>query len=292
MNYTLDLSSGFPILEPENNDPCYYWQLAYHFNAHPQELSAFFEQPGSLNAFARMLPRLQDDVAALAIKIASRLIIHVARQIADTGYRSGKLELVSGYREGAEIELDRSIEQYVEAPERGILANLASYFRHREKRAFVMMLDYSFSMQSKTILSAITAAAIAQHFKSDYAVLAFGSGVSILKGIDEPIGPAKVLERLFALQPHGETDIRSVLESGLQAVGKFERKMGLILTDGDWNKGGDPLPAAVRFNKLSIIGFPPAQFEKIRQLTLQGQGSFALVKDQTEIAGAILRCLN
>jgi len=28
-------------------------------------------------------------------------------------------------------------------------------------------------------------------------------------------------------------------------VAKFERKAGLLLTDGNWNRGGDPFQAAV-----------------------------------------------
>ena len=154
------------------------------------------------------------------------------------------------------------------------------------------MLDYSYSMQSNLILAAITAAAIAQHFKKDYAVLAFNSGVCILKEVDEVAGPETVLERLFALQSCGDTNIRSVLEAGLQLVGKFERKAGLLLTDGDWNKGGNPYQAAVQFDTLSVIGFPFADYEKIRQLALGGKGTFSIVKDETEIAGAIMQCLN
>ena len=91
-----------------------------------------------------------------------------------------------------------------------------------------------------------------------------------------------------------EIETKSILlalEVGLKYVSEFKRKDGLILTDGDWNRGGDPFQAAVRFHKLSVIGFPPADNEKIRQLALQGKGSFFLVRDEREIAGAILRCL-
>ncbi len=288
----LDEVTGKKIMDFESNDPHNFWRMASYFNKHPEKLDLFFEQPGSLEAFARMLGRLENDVAAQAIKIASRIIIKIARQIADSGYRSGKLELVSGCIDGAEIELDRSIERHMDGPERGILKNLVSYVRHSERQAFVMMLDFSYSMQSKIILSAITAAAIAQHFKKDYAVLAFSNGISILREVDERAGPEKVLERLFALQSHGDTNIRLALEAGLKYITRFERKTGLLLTDGDWNRGGDPFQAAVRYHKLSIIGFPPAENEKIRRLAFQGKGSFSFVRDEREIAGAILRCLN
>ena len=266
--------------------------MAYYYNANPEELEQFFEQPGCLQAFSRMIDRLQDDVAVQAIKIASRWIIAIAKRIADTGYRSSKLALIQGHTDGAEIELDHSLEKYAEAPESGILDNLVSYVRRIEKRAFVMMLDYSYSMKSKIILVAITAAAIAQHFKKDYAILAFNSGVGVLKDVDESAGPQKVLQRLFALHSYGDTNIRVVLEAGLKHISKFEQKAGLLLTDGDWNKGGDPLQAAARFDKLSVIGFPFANDKKIRQLAFRGKGTFSIVKDETEIVGAILRCLN
>jgi hypothetical protein len=94
------------------------------------------------------------------------------------------------------------------------------------------------------------------------------------------------------LQSYGDTNIRVVLEAGLKHIGKFERKAGLLLTDGDWNKGGNPLQAASRFDKLSVIGFPFANDKKIRQLAFRGKGTFSIVNDETEIVGAILRCLN
>ena len=53
-----------------------------------------------------------------------------------------------------------------------------------------MLLDHSYSMKGiKIILAAITAAAIAYHFKQDYAILAFSNRVSVLKGIDDALGP-------------------------------------------------------------------------------------------------------
>jgi hypothetical protein len=287
----LDEVTGDVLMDFESNDPHNYWRMATYFNQHPEQLDMFFEQPGSLEAFARMIGRLKDDVAAQAIKIASRLIMRIARQIADSGYRSGSLELVKGCMDGAEIELDQSLERYTEAPERGALENLVSYVRHRKREAFVMMLDFSYSMQTKIILSGITAAAIAQHFKRDYAVLAFSNGVFVLREIGERAGPEMVLKRLFSLESHGDTNIRLALEEGLKHVNKFERKTGLLLTDGGWNRGGDPFSAAVRYDKLSVIGFPPAEHEKIRQLALQGKGSFSIVQGEREIAAAILHCL-
>lgn len=287
----LDRTSGSPLYDFESNDPQHYWTMAHYYNQHPDDLETFFEQPGCLQAFARMVDRLQENVSDQAIGIASRLIVAIARQIADVGYRASNLKLVSGFHANAEIELDQSLEKIAASPEQGILENLVSYVRQIEKKAIVLMLDYSYSMQSNVILAAIIAAAIAQHFKKDYAILAFNSGVCVLKDVDETAGPEKVLRRLFALKTCGDTNICGVLEAGLQHVSRFERKAGLLLTDGDWNKGGDPFQAAVQFDKLSVIGFPFADHESIRQLARKGNGNVSIVKDETDIAGAIMQCL-
>ncbi|MGD8208597.1 MAG: MoxR family ATPase, partial [Desulfobacterales bacterium] len=74
----LEKYSETPFLNFESNDPRHYWQMAEHYNNYPDELEVFFEQPGCLQAFARMFDRLQDDVAVQAVKIASRLIIAIA----------------------------------------------------------------------------------------------------------------------------------------------------------------------------------------------------------------------
>lgn len=271
----------------------YYYRIASYMNAHPDELPEFFEKADSLEVFANIFGMLKPEVRALAVKIASRLIIKIAKQIADTGYRSGRLKLAPGFTDGAEIELDRSLERYAEQPERGMLDSIVSYTRQRERRAFVIMLDHSYSMKGlKIILAAITAAAIAHHFKRDYAVIAFSNRATVLKGIDDSTGPEEVLERLFALKLQGDTDVRLALETGLRQVENFERKAGLLLTDGAWNQGGDPLEVAARYDKLSVIGFPPAKYEKTRQLALKGRGEFCFVENETGIAGAILKCLN
>lgn len=241
---------------------------------------------------AAVFDMLKPKARSIAVRIASRLIIKMAKQIADTGYSSGKLKLVKGWRDGAEIELDRTIENYIDQPEKGILDSLVSYAREREKNAFVIMIDHSYSMRGlKILLAAVTAATIAQHFKRDYSVVAFSNSVSVLKGIAEPVGPERVLEKLFALVLRGDTDVRMVLEAGLQQMKDYTVKKGLILTDGAWNAGGNPQDMAARFDKLNVICFPPANPDKVKLLSSWGKGEFAFVEKEEQIANAILKCL-
>ena len=70
----------------------YFYRVACHLNANPGELDLFFEKQDSLEVFSNIIGMLKQNVRSLAVKIASRLIIKIAKQIADTGCRSGKLK--------------------------------------------------------------------------------------------------------------------------------------------------------------------------------------------------------
>lgn len=271
----------------------YHYRVASYLNNHPEELEEFFSKRDALEIFANIYGMLKQDVRGVAVKIASRLIVKVARRIADTGYRCGPLKTLNGYLEGAELALEASFEKYLDAPEKGIIDNLVSYGRERQKHAFVMILDRSYSMKGiKIVLAGITAASIAQHFKHDYAVLAFSNDVTVLKRIDETVGPDRLVERLFGLELYGDTNTCLGLKSGFNLMDGFKVRKGLLLTDGAWNRGGSPLPAAARFDMLSVIGFPPARRSKIRSLAVKSGGRFAFVENENEIAAAIMKCLH
>lgn len=251
----------------------------------------FFEEGESLEVFANVFDMLKPQVRETAVRLASKLIIRIARNIADSGYRSGKLKLVRGFSDAAEIELDRSLENIIDHPEAGILPNIVSFAREKERSAFVMMVDHSYSMRGlKIVLAAITAATIAYHFKRDYAVLAFSDQVTVLKGLNERIGPEKVLEKLFGLTLRGDTNIGLALKKGLEQLGDFEQKKGLLLTDGAWTSG-NPQEAASLFDKLNVLCFPPAKPEKIQSLAVWGKGEFAYVGNEFNIAPAVIKCL-
>ncbi|GAB4256744.1 VWA domain-containing protein [Thermincola ferriacetica] len=271
----------------------YHYRIAQYLNTHPGDLQEFVETANSLDDFAKVFDMLKPRVRALAVKFASRIITKTAKQIADTGYRSGKLKIVKGFPETGEIDLDRSLEYFMDEPERGILDNLATYNRLREKSAFVIMIDHSYSMRGlKIVLAAITAATIAYHFKTDFSVLAFSNKVKVLKAINHMTGPEKVVEQLFDLKLQGDTNVRLALEEGLKQVSDFTEKKGLILTDGSWNTGGNPLDMAAKYDKLNVIGFPPANPDKVKLLSNRGKGEFAFVETEKQIANAIIKCIN
>lgn len=272
--------------------PSLHYRIANFLNTHPETLTDFFTKRDSLEVFANIYGMLKPKVREKAVRLASRLIVKVARRIADTGYRSGTLRPMPGFQDGCDLAIGPTLERILEAPRRKMEKNLVTYGRVMEKHAFVLMFDHSYSMKGmKVVLSAITAAAIAHHFKQDFAVVAFSNNVTVLKGIEDNSGPDRLLERLFAVELYGDTNTQLALQCGLEQMARYETKKGLLLTDGAWNRGGNPLGVAPKFDQLSVIGFPPARSEDIEQLAIRGHGHFAFVEKETEISAAILKCL-
>jgi Mg-chelatase subunit ChlD len=170
--------------------------------------------------------------------------------------------------------------------------NLATWDRKTEEQGFVLMFDHSYSMRGpKMVLAALTAAAIAIYFKRSYGVIAFSSDVELLKPVDEKVHHEVVLDRVFDLPVQGLTNISGALSMGLTQLRDFNKPFGLLLTDGGWTTGDDPLAVASRFHRLNVIAFPPANPEKVRLLAEAGHGTFQFIDNEDAITGAIVRAL-
>lgn len=268
------------------------YRLAMYLNDNPHVLPRFFATQGALEAFATTLTMLKPRVKAQALRIAGRLIIKIASQVADSGFQSGPLSWSRKGDFSLDLDVERTIEAYMNDPSAGLPGNLVFPERRRERRVVILMLDHSYSMKGiKMLLAAICAASVAVHCRQDYGVIVFSKQGQVLKPLNSRQHPEVVLEKLFNLNLDGDTNLRSALELGLKELRGCEKKTGLLLTDGNWNTGGDPRELAALFDKLNIICFPPANPEKIKELALAGKGTFKFVAKESEIPGAITRCL-
>ncbi|RME46053.1 MAG: hypothetical protein D6791_09260, partial [Chloroflexi bacterium] len=100
------------------------------------------------------------------------------------------------------------------------------------------------------------------------------------------------------------------LELGIGEIRHADKKIGILITDGDWTYGGDPTRAARLFDSLHVIGCQePLIYEdtydeftyyqrrksyhgiKIASLAKEGRGRFSWVESTDDVPGAISRCL-
>ncbi|MEE8209420.1 MAG: AAA family ATPase [bacterium] len=284
-------------------------EVSRFLNENPAIASRILSSPDVLEMYSYIRRRVDDDLRDAAKRYASRLILKIAREIASLGVRSGNLQAVADYLASDEIEIDLTLERIVEQPTETIEDNLVVLARKPEEReACVVILDHSSSMQGvKVAIAALTAATIALHFKENYAVVGFNTRAAILKRIDQTVAHSRVAEEVLSLDARGLTNIKEALQLALGEIRSYEKKIGILLTDGNWTYGGDPLQVARLFDRLHVIGLEDpitpyelehtgygryyTPFSGIKRLAREGRGMFAYVRTIEEVPPALKRCL-
>jgi Mg-chelatase subunit ChlD len=123
------------------------------------------------------------------------------------------------------------------------------------RRSAVIIIDSSGSMTGRKItLASVLAASVAYAVRfGDYAVIAFSDRAEILKSAGRRVRVEEVVEKILDLSPIGYTNMREAL-----VVARRERDlMGdcryVLITDGNYNVGGDPLEIAKNMRMLNVV---------------------------------------
>lgn len=309
-----------PMIDPAEERESLVKDIKKRVRKNPDEVSRFLNQnpfvagqilssPDVLDIYSYIKRRVDEQLREAAKRYASRLILKIAKEVANLGVKSGSLQPVGDHLASDEIEIDLTLERIVERPTESIEDNLVVLARRPEEReACVVMLDHSSSMQGfKVAIAALTAATIALHYKENYAVVAFNTRAFSLKRIARPFAPSRVAQEVLSLEARGLTNIREALELALEEIRFYDSKIGILLTDGNWTYGGDPIDVARRFNRLHVIGIedPPTPYELeyttygsyyipfkgIEILAKEGRGICAYVRSIDEVPKALRRCL-
>ena len=175
--------------------------------------------------------------------------------------------------------------------------------RQRQKRKVVLILDTSGSMYGKLLLNAaLTTSVLAYNMeKEDYAIVLFNSTAMLLKKIDQKKPVNDIIDEILDSEALGFTNIEIGLEKGLKELNKVREKtrhkFGILISDGNYNRGIDPLYLAKKFPKLHVIGIPAGNdadrgIDTCRRLAKAGKGKFYAVKDYKEIPRALINLLS
>ncbi len=132
--------------------------------------------------------------------------------------------------------------------------------RKDRKKVGALMLDTSGSMYGDKLTNAALATAVLAHHmrNDDYAVVVFNTKAKTLKKLDEQVNVYTLVDRVLEIEAAGFTNIRDALEKGLKELSKSKEKnrWGILVSDGNYNRGGEPFPVARRFPKLHVITPP------------------------------------
>jgi MoxR-like ATPase len=282
-----------------------------YLHGHREFAKAILSSPDVLDLYGYISHELDPELQEIARRYASRLIVQMASKIAGLGVKSGRLRQVQAGLESDEIEVDATLERMIDYPAKPLEENLVVLARPPEQKACVVMLDHSDSMTgTKVVMAALTAAVIALHFRQNYGVVTFNTRARVLKQLAAHKSATQIAGEILSLRANGYTNIRAALELGIGEIRNADKRVGILITDGDWTYGGDPYQAARRFDSLHVIGCQePLIFEdtydeftyyqrrrgyhgiKIASLAKEGRGRFSWVEGTEDVPAAIRRCL-
>ncbi|MGO8684050.1 MAG: vWA domain-containing protein, partial [Thermoleophilia bacterium] len=129
--------------------------------------------------------------------------------------------------------------------------------RVERRQQVVLMVDTSRSMAGPNLALAATATAVLalKLHPGDLALVAFAAQARSLSSLDDSVPAASLVRRLLAQSCTGPTNIAAALELGVAELerGRNPHTVGLLISDGVYTAGSDPLRAAARFSHLHVL---------------------------------------
>ena len=249
-----------------------------------------------IDLYYKVKDNLPDGLRRFFLSLTCKIVLRSALRIAGRGIRKD-LVRVAQYSPGMdEFDLDQTLENYMERRALG-LDEIAALERVERKKAGILILDTSGSMyREKLAIAAVSIAVLAYSMKyDDYAIVLFDSTARLLKSFQNSADIQKMVETIFGLKPSGFTNIEAALRTAYEEITKVRRidKWAVIVTDGDYNVGGDPRPAAAMFPRLNVIrigGIRKGE-QTCRDMAQLGHGKFETVRDYRNLPLALLKIM-
>ena len=239
-------------------------------------------------------------------RLARQSIIKMSLKITSKGIRGQFRKTIPFYEIGMpEFDLDETIQHNPLKVYNKSLSHKDIYGikRKRQKRKVVMILDTSGSMYGRLLLNAaLTTSVLAYNMdKEDYSIVLFNSTAMALKKIDEKKTVTNIIDEILDSDAVGFTNIHIGLEKGLKELNKVrditKNKFGILISDGNYNRGDDPLEIAKSYPKLHVIGMPADNdadrgIDTCRDIAKAGKGKFYAVENYKEIPRALINLLS
>lgn len=239
-------------------------------------------------------------------RLARQSILKLSLKITSKGIRGQYKKTVPYYQIGMpEFNIDETIQHNPLKIYNKSLSyrDIYGIERKRQKRKVVLILDTSGSMYGRLLLNAaLTTSVLAYNMeKEDFAIVLFNSTAMILKKINQKKQVIEIIDDILDSEAVGFTNIYIGLEKGLKELNKVKenrkRRFGILITDGNYNRGDDPIILAKKYPKLHVIGMPAENdadrgIDTCRDLAQAGRGKFYAVKDYKEIPRALIELLS
>lgn len=247
---------------------------------------------GALTLLTEMSSATDRRLAALAARIAGRLVLDVARG-GPVGARGvGRMVSSAADRFDGDIDIDRSIDSLAAAEAEGIGANLRDLrVRHWTKpmTALALVVDRSGSMSGQRLATAaVAAAACSYRVPNDWSALVFADRILVLKSQQDAKAASPVVNALLRLRGQGTTDLAGALAAAADQLdrSRAKRRVVILLSDCRATTGADPVAVARRLDELAVIA-PADDAGDAKEFAAKVGARFAVIDGPSAIGAAV-----
>jgi len=280
------------------------------------EYSQFFSQKfkEQKDNFIPQLYFMVKSHAPVHLKLMLEKLTHsiIFRKTLDISGRgdTGKARHRVSYRPGLiEFDLQRTFFNYLQRGGNVLgIDDIVGIERRQKKRNVVLIMDTSGSMFGKLLLNAaLTASVLSDAMEKDNtSVIIFAGEPFVLKDINNERLTQPLIEDILESEAVGFTNISKALKKGLEQLNNVRKEccsksLGILITDGDYNRGDNPAKIATRFPELHVINMPPEDAKQKKYQRLQsvcksiadaGGGHFYPVSHFEQIPRALMSLLS
>lgn len=201
------------------------------------------------------------------------------------------------FAQNAELAIDETLENspHLLTQKNGLVTDQDVWMEYsvRKKYPLVLSVDTSLSMTGeKLALTAVALAVVLLQFPNDpVGIVAFENEAKVLKFPEEKLTLPELLERFLDVPAQGYTYLEAGLKEALslsrraRVTGYGNRCSTILLTDGKYTAGKDPVYLAPRFSHLVVLkmGRERSSLPLCQDLARLGQGSLKEIGELEEL---------
>ena len=249
--------------------------------------------------FFMLRSALDDRMRPVFRRLARQVILTTATGITSQGIRGEVFEQTE-YEVGLdEFDLDETLERFLENRSRTLQTeDIVSLVRKEKTKTAVLMFDTSGSLFGERFTTAaLTVAVMAYNLARDnFGVVLFNTKAFTIKRMRERVKSEELINRILESESAGYTNLAEGLRYGgleLERI-KKRNKFGVLVTDGAFNRGGDPRPLLKYFPKLHVISLPSKHDwgrRVCKDLARLGRGKYSEVSSHKQIPRILMKLL-
>ncbi len=218
-------------------------------------------------------------------------ILAHARSLLRHAARPRRLEAVA-WPEAGDLDLEETLDR----PRPWAPADVHLVRQAPREVDVVAILDLSLSMTGEKIALVAVATAILRLKLEHVAVVAFDTRPHVLVRTGEAVSPRELVRRVLAVPAQGYTNIEGGLVAASDELRRSRRRerVGLLLTDGIANVGGDPVGAAARLPRLHVVHLGdhhPQGARTCRGMAQAGRGRLYRARTYGDLPGVVRRAV-